>query len=213
VDDYVFHLPVPPAEQITGIAYKDGQIGITHLASLRTVDAYVAGSAALHRLTTLIASAAPLKWRPADADIFFLNQEVNNRVLFLPFDAVQCKEKTVEELLLNFDLPICRVAMNFAYDFWVSAQCLAAIHTHRQNVPLYLKDKITFKTTLLEHMTAVTKPEAHNYLYNRFIDRIKKYQDRGYGVNWVMTDIIIPWVRNRFHYGVWLLPQEPQEQQ
>lgn len=47
----------------------------------------------------------------------------------------------------------------------------------------------------------------HDFLYNRFSERVKKYQSRGYGVNWIETDVIIPWVKNRFHYAQWLLPQ------
>lgn len=68
-----------------------------------------------------------LKWKASDADIFFLNQAVNNRMPIDSIDIVQCKEKTIQELLINFDLPICRVAYNFAYDFWISAQCVAAL--------------------------------------------------------------------------------------
>lgn len=210
MDDYILHFPLPKEDQITGVFPKDNQIGIIQLSPLRNVDAFIAGSAALFRLLLLLDSTRALKWKPEDADMFFLNQEVNNRVPFTPFDIVQCKEKTIEELLLNFDLPICRVAMNFAYDFWVSAQCLAAIHTHKQNVPLYLKDKMTFNATLRKHMEVQTKREAHDYLYNRFRERIQKYQNRGYGVNWIDTTTIIPWVRNRFHYGEWLIPEQPQ---
>ena len=35
----------------------------------------------------------------------------------------------------------------------------------------------------------------------KFSERIVKYQKRGYGVNWIETDKIIPWVKNRFFYG------------
>lgn len=186
-----------------------------HLVPLRDVNAVVAGSAALHRLLSLVESTREQKWNPENADMFFLGQEVANRVSFMIFDVVQSKEKTVEELLLNFDLPICRVAMNFAYDFFVSVQCLAAIHTHRQNVPKYLRDKLTFKRVLDKH---VKYPQDvfqhaqgnHEYLYNRFCERVKKYQSRGYGVNWIDTDVIIPWVKNRFHYGEWLFPKQEE---
>lgn len=83
------------------------------LAPLREINAVVAGSAALHRFLLLVESTRDHKWKPGDADLFFLGQEVANRVPFMPFDVVQAKEQTVEELLINFDLPICRVAMNF----------------------------------------------------------------------------------------------------
>lgn len=207
VDDYVMYFPLPRCGVNDG--KSTGEWGLRHLLPLRSVDAYVAGSAALHRLLETMESCSPVKWQPGDVDLFFLNQAVNSRVSFNSFDVVQCKEATVEELLLNFDLPVCRVGMNFAFDFWISAQCLAAIHTRKQNVPKYLKNKLSFNATLATNMKfkdSVIRLK-HEYLYSRFVDRVKKYQNRGYGVNWIDTDVIIPWVRNRFHYGEWLMPQ------
>lgn len=49
----------------------------------------------------------------------------------------------------------------------------------------------------------------HKMLYNRFAERIKKYQNRGFGVNWIDTNKIILWVINRFHYGEWLMNELP----
>lgn len=47
--------------------------------------------------------------------------------------------------------------------------------------------------------------QKYNFLYKRFTERVKKYQNRGYGVNWIETDEIIPWVKNRFCYAEWLM--------
>lgn len=208
VDDYVMHFPYNPDNNKLISEFK----GVLKLAPLRGVDAVIAGSCALHRILPLIDKKFQNRWRPKDSDVFFLNQEENNRVPFNTIDLVQCKEKTVDELLLNFDLPICRVAFNFACDFWISAQCLAAIFSHKQNVPVYLQTKKEFRDTITKHMTNFTNPHAHEYLYNRFTERVKKYQDRGYGVNWIETDVIIPWVKNRFCYGEWLLPEHLKDQ-
>jgi hypothetical protein len=121
-------------------------------------------------------------------------------------DIVMCEETSVEELLLNFDMPICRVAYDFSYNIWISAQCIHTLYTRRQNIPKYLKVKTTFLEILNKHKKENRDNEKHDArLYKRFAERVKKYQDRGYGVNWIETDNIIPWIINRFHYGEWVL--------
>lgn len=91
---------------------------------LRSVKACVAGSSALSKVLESFCSTTHQKWTAGDADILFLEQELNNRLPVGNVDIVQCKEKTVEDLLLNFDLPICRVAFNFSYmDFDTMYQC------------------------------------------------------------------------------------------
>lgn len=207
VDDYVIRLPLPYGAPPT----------LQSLKPLGNIDAYVAGSNALHRYLTHMNETGQLKWKASDADIFFLNQVVNNRLPVDSIDIVQCKEKTVEELLINFDLPICRVAYNFAYDFWISAQCVAAIHTRKQNCPSYLRDKITFTRLLqlakssdgVKRDDVATNATKNGMLYSRFVDRVTKYQNRGYGINWIDTNKIIPWVINRFHYAEWLMTELP----
>ena len=201
VDDIIFHCQVP----------EDSHLRVKSMAPLRSVDGYIAGSAALERLLDTLQPTKPRNWHAGDADLFFLNQAVSSRFHLGLIDMVQAEEKSVDDLLLNFDLPICRVAYNFAYDFWVSAQCLATIHSRRQNVPLYLKDHFSFMETLEKHVQYTGQYQqrgtaTHSALYSRFVGRIKKYQERGFGVNWIETDQIIPWVRNRFHYAEWLLP-------
>ena len=206
VEDHVYHFKVPesyPSQQVANLQL---------LKPLASIDAVIAGSSALHRFIVITNTACHSKWKPTDADIFFLNQTDNNRLPLGNVDIVQAKEKTVQELLLNFDLPVCRVAMNFAYDFWISAQCIASIHTHKQNCPLYLKDRISFYNVLrVAKKNYPVQDEFDNNirLYNRFTERVKKYQDRGFGINWIETNKIIPWVLNRFHYNEWLLTELP----
>lgn len=194
VEDHIYYFPAPE---------NDRSIG--KLVELRNQIGYVAGSAALERYLDLPRSAHSRNWKATDVDLFFVNQGFYNRYSGGLIDIVQVEDKTIEELLESFDLPVCRVAHNFAMDFWVSIQALAAIHTRRQNVPLYLKDRPTFIETLKKHVTYEDEKDEtkHAVLYTRFADRIKKYQTRRYGVNWIETDIIIPWVKKRFHYGEW----------
>jgi hypothetical protein len=213
VDDHVFHIPLPDCLKNK----REGtSLSFYTLQSLDNKDAYIAGSTALYWYVRETNTACQGKWKPSDADLFFLNQEYNNRVQISTLDIVQCKEKTVEELLINFDLPICRAALGLNYDFWISAQCIAAVHKRKQNCPAYLRDKYSFKrileTAMKEGDEKYVKIQAatiHEQLYARFTERVKKYQDRGFGVNWIETNKIIPWVTNRFHYGEWLMTELP----
>jgi hypothetical protein len=198
LDDHVYHLVAPSDLSI-----------IASLAHLKQIDVCVAGSAALDRLLTILNPTGTRNWKASDAGVFFLNQERNNRLSANIIDIVQCKEQTVEELLINFDLPVCRVACNFGCDFWVSAHCLAAIYGRRQNAPKYLKDKASFFKLMDEHKeydndNETDERDMNSRMHNRFIERVKKYQKRGYAIKWIETDQIIPWVKNRFHYGEWM---------
>lgn len=196
-DDYIYHFVCP-----TDVGSDPHKFETT-----KTQDICIAGSAALLKIYEILFPTNQRKWKANDVDIFLLNQNENARTSIGMTDIVKCKESSVAELLLNFDMPICRVAYDFKYDIWISAQCISALYTRRQNLPEYLKDYATFSQLLGKHQTPlanvrITDPR-HPYLYNRLTERIKKYQDRGIGVNWINTDIILPWVKNRFHYGEW----------
>ena len=195
IDDYIIHFP---CNNIRALA---------HLSSLRNIDGYIVGSSALKRLIIDLESKNKKKWKPKNPEIFFLNQNDNKRVYFLPFDVVQRKEKTIAEVILNFELPVCRVAINFSYDYWISAQCLSSIYSGKQNIPYYLKDNTILMKTIgtigkkeVDAETEFFNIEKNEEFLNRFHKHIKKYKKRGYDVNWIPTDIIITWVKKRFYY-------------
>lgn len=223
VDDHVFHIPFPDNKKLYG---NDNKC-LSSLQALSNKDAYIAGSSALFWYVCQTNTACRGKWKPTDSDLFFLNQEYNNRIQIGNLDIVQCKEKTVAELLINFDLPVCRAALGLNYNFWISAQCVAAVYKKKQNCPAYLKDNLSFKRVLEVAKEVVKKAGdsdrahrddvyhmifLHEQLYKRFAERVKKYQDRGFGINWIETNKIIPWVTNRFHYGEWLMTELPLAQ-
>lgn len=133
-------------------------------------------------------------------------QRKSNRVSLGNVDIVQSEETSVISLLLHFDMPICRVAIDFTYGIWISAQCIYTLYTKRQNMPKYLKERYSFLDTLKKNLKELTSDAnvSHEYLYTRFAERVKKYQDRGFGVNWKETDIIIPWIKTRFNYAEWI---------
>lgn len=167
----------------------------------------VAGSAALHYFQKKIVGG--MHWEPTDADVFLLKSEVNCRSSFGIIDMVLAKEKTVEELLLNFDLGCCRAAFDCHLNLWVSIQCLSSIFTHKYPMPCYMKNSDSFVSYLSAYRTKASSINvsgvhgAENMMYSRFIERIKKYSDRGFGVTWIETTTVLPWIKNRFHYAEW----------
>ena len=117
---------------------------------------------------------------------------------------VQAKEKTVEELLLNFDLGCCRAAFDTHLNIWVSIQCLSSIFIHKYPMPKYMKDENDFVSTLKNFRDPNKEIHgAEKMMYQRFLQRIQKYSDRGFGVKWIKTVQILPWIKNRFHYAEW----------
>lgn len=191
IQDRIYHFPAPPK---TGWRLRE-------TGDLRHLDQCVAGSAALFSLYAIIMPIFQLNWKPRDVDLFILGQDKPSRMVQVGIDVNGVCQQTVEELLLNFDLPICRAAYNLAGDYWVSAQCLAAIQTHRQDLPLYLKDEQSFSSILEQHGQFEHGPFLLKMYYQRFCDRVKKYQQRGFGVNWIETDTIIPWVISGCDYA------------
>lgn len=73
---------------------------------------------------------------PTDIDIFVINSSMNQRNIADGVDIIHTVSTSVEELLLNFDLPCCRAAYN-STGFWVSAQCLVALFTGEYFLPEY----------------------------------------------------------------------------
>jgi hypothetical protein len=140
---------------------------------------------------------------PTDLDMFFLNSPIPNRMVLPGVDLVHTKAKSVEELLLNFDLPCCRAAFNSKNDYWISAQCLYALFTGKYPLPAYVKDEAVFTTLLTKHRNGDPMKLSEKHLFTRMQERITKYEKRGFNPTWISTDTVLPWIQNRFHYGEW----------
>lgn len=164
----------------------------------------VAGSAALHYVYRQLFPTREITWKSNDVDIFILDAGINNRSLVGNTDVVLVKERTVEELLLNFDLPVCRVAYDFSDKTWISAQCIAALFTNRQNLSENLKDLRSFTEVFLRNTTQLNdhvKTNVISHSYGRFMLRLEKYQKRGFDVNWHrVAEPNISWVKTKFSY-------------
>ena len=146
-----------------------------------------------------------INWKSNDTDIFFLDCGHNSR-MELPggnLDFVFCKEKSVSEVLLNFDLPCCRIGFDFKYNFYVSAQALSSIFTKKMYMPSYFQDKNNFMKKLGEfenHDAGWDCQSVTRMIINRFYERVLKYQSRGIKTVYIKNEHVLPWMANRFTY-------------
>jgi hypothetical protein len=153
---------------------------------------------------------AKCSFTPSDTDIFFLDSPANHRFIIPGIDLVHTKAKTVEELLINFDLPCCRVAFNSRSDYWISAQCLGSLLDGTYQLPTYVSNPTRFYAMLDQHRNYETT-SVEKMLFSRMTQRIEKYIERGFTPRYVETDEVLPWIRNRFHYGVWKAEEEARK--
>lgn len=143
------------------------------------------------------------EFQPGDVDIFFLNSPINHRMSMNGVDIVHTRATTVNALLTDFDLPCCRVAINSRGDIWASAHCLDAVLTGTFYQPKYLQNKELFTNLINDHRgdDPLTVPE--DFLFNRIMNRTDKYKSRGFECFFYETKTVLPWIKNRFHYGEW----------
>lgn len=173
------------------------------IMSMQQFDHWViAGSAAVHALAIIITKQVP-RWKNYDTDIFHLAYPGHFRFPYGRTDIVYNPAQTVEELLTNFDLPCCRAAFHPLVGTWISAQCISALIAGIYYLPQYTYSERSFAAMIRKyrHTDKIADPEA--YLYKRFCQRVKKYEKRGFRPVWFPTEIVLPWIRNRFHYGEW----------
>ncbi len=166
---------------------------------------FVGGSSALHYVCCYIKGENKVNWKSKDVDVFFLNCKENSRMEQAPgnLDFVFCKDKTIEEVLLNFDLPCCRVGFDFKYNYYVSAQALVSIFTGKMYMPEYFETSQEFNK-MLRSNPIINEQQTCDYfiemIVRRFYERVQKYQSRGFKTVYTHLNYILPWVKNRFTY-------------
>ena len=214
--DWVYHIDLPEPEkygyggQTIEKGLMNGHIQLHKLPYDTGKGLFVGGSCALKKLMDYIKQPRS-SWENNDVDLFFMGCDKNSRLEddHTPngLDFVFCKDKTIEEVLLNFDLPCCRVGFDFKYNFYVSAQALCAIFSGKMYLPRYMKDDEIF-TTQLRHFYDHGKPKAGGHvdsiidlIINRLRSRIIKYSERGFKVEYSEDNYELPWVKNRFTYN------------
>lgn len=207
LEDHIYFFPRPQE------SYK-------FVAGANLGGAVFAGSSALAHLIDVWPKDVPCKvspsFTPNDTDLFLLNRPEGGRHknFLAHIDIVHMTEKSVEELLMNFDLPICRVAMDAEYNIWVSAQALNAIMTGEYYLPTYFDNIDMFNDLLRKYQWSQTTLKtpgfptkmilpAEKMLFERLQGRIKKYADRGFSACYINTERVMPWIKQRFCYVDW----------
>lgn len=192
--------------------------------------------AGLHKEIRYIADANKLiysdicGWKPSDIDIFHLGTDkpIRNKDL-CGVDLVHVTDKTVTDLLLNFDLPCCRAARDFKGNLWITAQCVNSILTGVQMIPESIStpekfmemggkvltlEMVVDRQTITDQNRRNCKVREYNpelvkdtrdamlrWFAERFFDRLKKYEDRGFKVKFVKTGSVPSWLVKRFTYA------------
>lgn len=205
--DFVYKFSLPQlTESLPPWQLMEGHKALLALPDTTGQGLFVGGSSALHYMTGYIKGNNKVNWKSNDVDIFFLNCPQNSRMGGAPgaLDFVFCKDQTIEDVLLNFDLPCCRVGFDFKYNYYVSAQALVAIFTGKMYMPEYFASEQEFTKTLTEYNL---KPNVgqhhavvHKMIIERFYERVKKYQSRGFATVYTHLKYVMPWVKNRFTY-------------
>jgi len=144
------------------------------------------------------------RFKPGDTDIFFINSSEHYRFQTGNIDFVYTKIDSVENLLLNFDLPCCRAGFNHEEAFYISAHCLYSILTGSYFLPVFLDDKKAFKAIMKENgVDDGNNWHSSSYLFERLHTRIATYQSRGFVCLYQQTTTIPSWILSRFHYAEW----------
>ena len=171
-------------------------------------------------------SEAVGKWQPEDTDVFFFSRAKPARRKMGHVDLVDVKETNVEQLLLSFDLPCCRIATDTTHRWWVSLQCINAMLAHTYTLPEYMHEKKSFVqqfiSTVCAQRASSSQAQAQvastplfvpsegeqsitneyaSLFYERLQERIRKYESRGFRVCWIDTPIVVPWMAGGCMYA------------
>lgn len=208
--------------------FTEDEVIVLNTNKMPTIDIFtqnscVAGSKAVTLLTEELRTAQKIAFENAvtgcgphlklvehfkstDTDIFFLNSEKEDRVQYGNIDIIHLKAKTIDTLLLNFDLPNCRAAYIHYEDkivYYVSLHCLYSMLTGCYFLPTYFRDRSEFFRLYEANIKnkCIDYEHVENKLFNRLRSRIEKYEERGYTCRYVKTNHIEPWMINGFLYG------------
>lgn len=135
----------------------------------------------------------------SDVDIFkLLQSKIDITKIWLPttsskLDIVSTKYKSVEDLLMGFDLPCCRAAATIEGGtrcLYVSLQCLRSLVKGEMVLPSYMKD-VNSENMIDQELRMV---------FTRFNSRVKKYAKRGIQCLYAETSDQWPWFSKGFTY-------------
>ena len=81
------------------------------------------------------------KWKSNDIDVYILDSPQDFHYKIDKVDMVMSKKPDISQLLLSFDLPVNRVAIDKDDNFIISAECIRAIYTGKYYLPMQLASK------------------------------------------------------------------------
>lgn len=180
-----------------------------HILKMPSIEGYgkscIAGSAALRQLIDLCFHKTTFQeWSPNDVDIFCLDYPEELVGHFVRgINVIYCKDSSIDELLNSFDMPVCRVALDFNGTMSVTAQALYSIYERKMNVPEYIVNEEQFHKVVNNFGNLDGKYKFNGKiqkLYDQFSERAKKYGDRGFSLNPVYTDKVLPFLLGRIEY-------------
>lgn len=150
--------------------YLCGEIEINEdysfLSAPNGVKRYVAGSKALAFLIRCCSNANYgdfIEWEPNDCDVFVLNQNFSRCNNIHPgLQIVNVKDKSIEELLTSFDLPVCRVAIGCddsgSSKLYFTAHAIYSLYKRKMLMPEYTSCSVAYEKFI------------HSKLNNGFIE-------------------------------------------
>jgi hypothetical protein len=120
---------------------------------------------------------------PTTEVIMLSSHVVSKRRPFLGFELKVAPYPTIDSLLLDTNLPCCRVVTGINGEFWVSAQCLASLLTGIYRLPSCLQ---TYDN-VMENITCGTANIPTNYstCYDQFIENLDLWSSIGFQVEWM----------------------------
>ena len=202
VSDYIFkdinnmggRTPkIVPKDKILAIECDLKSITSNLIPDTDNGDVYIGGSTALKYFLTQLnetrylghAGNSRLKkeWTPGDTDIIFLNSKRDEKIKLRGVDIILTTLKTVEELFYQYiDLPCCRVLIKPGFGFIISEQCLYSIL-----FGLYwVTNRIESSQKLAAYMKEIgADTEGLATKYHKQKERIEKYEQRGFVINYV----------------------------
>lgn len=201
--------------------YLCGEIEIyedySFLSAPNGIKRYIAGSKALAFLIRCCSNANYgdfIQWNPNDCDIFVLNQIKSNCHDIHPgLQIVNVVDKSIEELLTSFDLPVCRVAIGLddsnQTKLYFTAHAIYSLYKRKMLMPEYTSCSVAYERFLCSKFKDGfkinnDKVEIDHYTIcntvTNFNERKEKYLNRGFSMKYYNTDEILPFLYKRLTY-------------
>jgi len=182
----------PDKDYLCGII-KNDQYSFFDSSSRKNDENYIAGSVALQhfiKYISYVTNTRYLDWSPNNTNIFILNKFPIKICVTSDVNIIHTPAPSIEALLNSFDLPICRVAMDFEQNIYFTAQALFSVIKGYMNLPSYMETVNKCR----EFMRDKRFPYDVNNFYNNYHVRLDKYWARGFRPKWFESDKVQKWI-------------------